>query len=103
MVDLVKLIGAGIWHCMTGWTGGGYDWKGWAYHYVPDHVHDKTLLVIYSVLSVTGVNARIRAEHLEKNEKVWERYRNENSNDTYLEHHRWLYIHFFINGDMVPK
>lgn len=95
----MKLIGAGIWQCMTGWMGGGYDWKAWVYHYVPNYVHDKTLLVIYSVLSVTGVNARIRAEHMQKNEKAWERYRNENSNDIYLEQQQKMQDFFYGKHD----
>ena len=61
LADLLKLIGAAAWQCMTGWAQGGFDWQAWAYRYVPGHVNDRTRLLVYSLLSVSGISARKRA------------------------------------------
>lgn len=99
MADLLKLIGAAAWQCLTGWAQGGFDWQAWAYRYVPGHVNDRTLLLVYSLLSVSGINARIRAEHLEENEKAWERYRTEDESAGYLEHQEELQDFFYGKHD----
>lgn len=90
LADVIKLAGAVVWQCLNGWAHGGYAWKEWAYRYVPIHVNDRTLLMVYSLLSVRGINARMQAEHLNKNEKAWERCWNEDESVTYFEHQEEL-------------
>lgn len=83
--DLIQLIGAGGWEAVTGWKD-GYDWKEWAYRYVPNHVDDQTLLLVLTLLSAHSLSPKVSQQHLESNTEAWEEYLKLHPDDYYIEH-----------------
>ncbi|MCM1083643.1 MAG: hypothetical protein NC393_09215 [Clostridium sp.] len=85
-LDLVQILGNGLWEAGTGWLDGGYDWEQWLYEYVPNHVNDASLLAILSLLSINPIPEHEILEHYQANLTGWETYLNDHANDAYIEH-----------------
>lgn len=83
--DIMQLLGAGGWEAITGWKD-GYDWKEWFYQYVPNHVDDKTLLIIMTMLSSHSLPQEVSEQHLNSNIEAWKDYLSAHPNDFYIEH-----------------
>lgn len=84
-LDLVKILGSGLWEAGTGWID-GYNWEEWLYEYVPNHVHDATLLAVFTLLSMDKVSSTNIASHYQDNLVGWETYSNKYPGDVYIEH-----------------
>lgn len=85
VLDVIQLLGAGGWEAVTGWKD-GYDWKSWAYNYVPKHVDDQTLLTVLFLMSVSGMPSDIIRQHNEHNLVEWESYLKMHPDDRFIEH-----------------
>ena len=90
LIDIPQALGsAGIDAIVSAIKGDnildGEWWKNWAYKYVPNHVDDKTMLAVFTLMSIQGLDDSEISAHYQNNVTAFQQYLKDHSGDYYIE------------------
>lgn len=83
LAEIPKFMHLGV---LEVFNDGNTDWKSWLDKYVPENVSDMTIFALYAMaMSINSMDFRKINEHRENNDEAWEKYKEKNVQNKYIE------------------